>query len=69
MHVIVVNGTAVGDVEDTLYKCNALNGTNVGEVEDTQDVYTVHCTLNYRADAPESEKGNEMAAINNTEGG
>ena len=46
MHVIVVNGTAVGDIEDTLYKCNALNGTNVGEVEDTQDTlytpYIVH---------------------------
>ena len=41
MHVIVVNGTAVGDVEDTLYKCNALNGMNVREVEDTQDTLCI----------------------------
>ena len=35
MYVIVVNSMHVGEVKDTLYKCNALNGTNVGEVEDT----------------------------------
>ena len=29
MYVIVVNSMHVGEVEDTLYKCNALNGTNV----------------------------------------
>ena len=27
MYVIVVNSMHVGEVEDTLYKCNALNGT------------------------------------------
>ena len=43
MHVIVVNSMHVGEVEDTLYKCNALNGTNVGEVEDTlYTPYIVH---------------------------
>ena len=44
MYVIVVNSMHVGEVEDTLYKCNALNGTNVGEVKDAS-MYVCMCVL------------------------
>ena len=45
MYVIVVNSMHVGEVEDTLYKCNALNGTNVGEVEDASMCHGIKISL------------------------
>ena len=53
--VIVVNSMHVGEVEDTLYKCNALNGTNVGEVKDASMYVCMYvCTFSnsYRVTWP-----------------